>query len=155
MHTIILLSWSVHSSIHVHFYCYPFLEPDTDVCTQNPDICGLGTCSIIAGGTLYECDCQDGAMMTGSNTNGTLTCIGIINIIAICLPHAPPVVTTNFLFKKQILMSACKFLTSVDLEHAIIMMVEHFMSAAVKMEQLLREPIPIAPSHVLVGIYVL
>ena len=52
-------------------------------------------------------------------------------------------------------MSAHKFLASVDLEHAVIMMVEHFMSAPVKMEQLLLEPILIAPSHVLVGIVLL
>ena len=32
-------------------------------------------------------------------------------------------------------MNVHKILTSVDLEHAIIMMVEHFMNVPVKMEQ--------------------
>ena len=42
---------------------------------MNPTICGLGTCSVTSDG-LYQCSCQDGAMITGSNTDGSLTCIG-------------------------------------------------------------------------------
>ena len=30
---------------------------------------------------FYECVCQNGAMMSGSNTDGTLTCIGRMQYI--------------------------------------------------------------------------
>ena len=46
---------------------------------MNPTICGFGTCSVTGDG-LYQCSCQEGAMITGSNTDGSLTCIG--NVIA-------------------------------------------------------------------------
>ena len=54
-----------------HFF---FNFSDINECTQNPDICGLGTCSNNDDGTFYECNCQDGAMITGLNNN--LTCVG-------------------------------------------------------------------------------
>ena len=54
----------------------------------------------------------------------------------------------QFSFNNQISMSAHRLLASVDLEPAVIM--EHFMSVTVKMEQLSQESIPIPPSHVLV-----
>ena len=44
---------------------------------MNPTICGFGTCSVTSDG-LYQCSCQDGAMITGSNTDGSLTCIGVL-----------------------------------------------------------------------------
>ena len=53
-----------------------FFKPDINECAQNSDICGLGTCSNNDDGAFYECTCQDGAMITGTNTNGSLTCIG-------------------------------------------------------------------------------
>ena len=46
-------------------------------CTEVPGRCGLGTCSNNENGIFYECICQNGAMMSGSNTDGTLTCIGM------------------------------------------------------------------------------
>ena len=50
---------------------------------MNPTICGFGTCSVTSDG-LYQCSCQEGAMITGSNTDGSLTCIG--NVIDALLP---------------------------------------------------------------------
>ena len=47
-------------------------------CEEDLDICGLGTCSNSDDGTYYECECQDGAMITGSG--GNLTCIGKTNM---------------------------------------------------------------------------
>ena len=60
---------------------------------MNPTICGLGTCSVTSDG-LYQCTCQDGAMITGSNTDGSLICIGMYILIfefycwifTLCLP---------------------------------------------------------------------
>ena len=49
---------------------------DVNECALYPTICGLGTCSVTSDG-LYQCTCQDGAMITGSNTDGSLICIGI------------------------------------------------------------------------------
>ena len=49
---------------------------DIDECEENSDICGLGTCSNNDDGTFYECECQDGAMATGSG--GNLTCTGMV-----------------------------------------------------------------------------
>ena len=47
---------------------------DVNECEEDLDICGLGTCSNNDDGTFYECECQDGAMITGSG--GNLTCVG-------------------------------------------------------------------------------
>ena len=63
----------IHLHPH-HFY------PDINECTQNPEICGLGTCANNDDGTFYECICQDGAMTTGTNTNGSLTCVGRLSV---------------------------------------------------------------------------
>ena len=41
-----------------------------------PNICGLGTCTNNDDGTFYQCDCQDGAELSGMNSDNTLTCIG-------------------------------------------------------------------------------
>ena len=60
-----------------------FHSQDINECTMNPTICGFGTCSVTSDG-LYQCSCQDGAMITGSNTDGSLTCIG--NVIDALLP---------------------------------------------------------------------
>ena len=49
---------------------------DINEWTQNPNICGLGTCSNNGDGMFYECTCQDGAMATGTNSAGNLTCVG-------------------------------------------------------------------------------
>ena len=51
------------------------LQPDIDECTQNPGICGLGTCNNNNGG-FYDCDCPGGTMTTGSNSDNSLTCVG-------------------------------------------------------------------------------
>ena len=48
-------------------------------------------------------------------------------------------------------MNAYKLRTSVGLEHAVIMTMECFMNVHVKMEQQQQEPVPMAPSHVLVS----
>ena len=58
---------------------FPFLLllfQDINECTLNPDVCGLGTCSVIDD-AFYECTCQDGAMESGDSTNTTLTCVGM------------------------------------------------------------------------------
>ena len=55
---------------------YNYLFSDVNECTQNPNICGLGTCSNNGNGNFYECSCQGGAMLTGTNVDGSLTCIG-------------------------------------------------------------------------------
>ena len=55
------------------------------------------------------------------------------------------------LIYNQISMNACKLRTSVDLEHVVIMTMECSMNVPVKMEQRQQEPVPMAPSHVLVG----
>ena len=47
---------------------------DINECEEDLDICGLGTCSNNDDGAFYECECQDGAMITGSS--GNLTCVG-------------------------------------------------------------------------------
>ena len=47
---------------------------DMNECEEDLDICGLGTCSNNDDGMYYECDCQDGAMTTGSG--GNLRCVG-------------------------------------------------------------------------------
>ena len=49
---------------------------DINECLRNSTICGLGTCTNNDGGLFYECDCQDGAVTTGSNSDGSLTCVG-------------------------------------------------------------------------------
>ena len=49
---------------------------DIDECSETPGICGLGTCANNDDGTFYECNCQNGAMTTGQNSLGTLTCVG-------------------------------------------------------------------------------
>ena len=48
---------------------------DINECSEDPDVCGLGTCSN-EDGAFYECICQDGATATGSG--GSLTCTGRI-----------------------------------------------------------------------------
>ena len=50
---------------------------DIDECSENEDICGLGTCSNNDDGTFYECTCQDGAKLNGSNSDNSLTCVGM------------------------------------------------------------------------------
>ena len=52
------------------------IKLDINECTSMPNICGLGTCSNNINGAFYECSCQNGAMLTGLNSNGTLTCVG-------------------------------------------------------------------------------
>ena len=52
--------------------------PDINECMQTPGICGLGTCSNNDNGMFYECTCQNGTLITGTNTDGTLTCIGML-----------------------------------------------------------------------------
>ena len=49
------------------------LNVDINEC-ETSSICGLGTCSNNDDGTFYECECQDGAMTTGSG--GNITCVG-------------------------------------------------------------------------------
>ena len=44
-----------------------------------PDICGLGTCTNNDDGTFYQCDCPDGTMLTGTNSDGSLTCVGMLS----------------------------------------------------------------------------
>ena len=53
--------------------CLIFL--DVNECLQ-PNICGLGTCSNIGNGGFYDCNCPPGSQETGSNTDGSLTCVG-------------------------------------------------------------------------------
>ena len=54
-----------------------FIPKDFDECSVEPDVCGsLGTCTNNDGGLFYECDCRDGAVTTGSNSDGSLTCVG-------------------------------------------------------------------------------
>ena len=72
----------------------------------------------------YECECQDGAMTTGSG--GNVTCVGKVYrqhflLIILC-------------FLSKILMSVKRILISVVWEHVVIMMMEHSMSVNVKME---------------------
>ena len=55
--------------------CHSFYS-DIDECSETPGICGLGTCANNDDGTFYECNCQNGAMTTGQNSLGTLTCVG-------------------------------------------------------------------------------
>ena len=43
-----------------------------------PNICGLGACTNNDDGTFYQCDCQDGAVVTGMNSDNSLTCIGTL-----------------------------------------------------------------------------
>ena len=66
------------SSFQSHFSTTFLLNlfPDVNECTEVPGRCGLGTCSNNENGMFYECICQNGAMISGSNTDGTLTCIG-------------------------------------------------------------------------------
>ena len=68
-----------HAVVSILLACYSFVynivAPDINECTQTPGICGLGTCSN-NDGTFYECSCQNGAMISGSNSNGSLTCVG-------------------------------------------------------------------------------
>ena len=49
---------------------------DTDECTENEDICGLGTCTNNENAMFYECSCPSGSRLSGMNTDNTLTCIG-------------------------------------------------------------------------------
>ena len=50
---------------------------DINECSETPGICGqLGTCANNDDGTFYECNCQNGAITTGQNSLGTLTCVG-------------------------------------------------------------------------------
>ena len=65
-------SVATYTSLSVIF----FLSLDINECEEDLDICGLGTCSNNDDGTFYECECQDGAMTTGSG--GNLTCVGKI-----------------------------------------------------------------------------
>ena len=53
--------------------CLIFL--DVNECLQ-PNICGLGTCSNNENGGFYDCNCPPGSQETGSNTDGSLTCVG-------------------------------------------------------------------------------
>ena len=62
-----------------------------------------------------------------------------------------PFIVVPFLIYNQISMNACKIPTSVVLEHVVIMTMECSMNVPVKMEQYSQEPVPMAPSHVLVG----
>ena len=72
-----VLVGGVCSTVVLHVYSYLlFLLSDINECTSTPNICGLGTCSNIIGGGFYECTCQNGAMLTGTNSDGTLTCSG-------------------------------------------------------------------------------
>ena len=57
-------------------YKLTYLYEDIDECLQNSGICGLGTCTNNDDGTFYECECEDNAELTGSNMDGSLTCIG-------------------------------------------------------------------------------
>ena len=61
---------------------------DINECTTNPDICGLGDCGNNVDGTFYECDCQNGATITGTNSDGSLTCIGMYICISLLLVAA-------------------------------------------------------------------
>ena len=47
---------------------------DINECEEDLDICGLGICNNNDDGAFYECECQDGAITTGSSRN--VTCIG-------------------------------------------------------------------------------
>ena len=70
------------------FICHSALNlyspQDINECTEDMTICGFGTCSVTSDG-LYQCTCDDGAMATGSNTDRTLTCIGIVYITSLCI----------------------------------------------------------------------
>ena len=57
---------------NVKLICY--FCPDIDECSDDPDICGLGSCTNNDNGTFYQCVCQDGAETTGAGPN--LTCVG-------------------------------------------------------------------------------
>ena len=58
-------------------WCPPLpLSIDLDECNEMPGRCGLGTCRNNENAMFYDCICQDGAMMNGFSTAGTLTCIG-------------------------------------------------------------------------------
>ena len=60
----------------LHMFIPSLFSLDINECTQNLDICGLGTCSNNGDGMFYECTCQDGTMATGINSAGNLTCVG-------------------------------------------------------------------------------
>ena len=70
------------NSLAKKFYTSLFLNAsisislDIDECSETPGICGLGTCTNNDEGTFYECNCQNGAMTTGQNSLGSLTCVG-------------------------------------------------------------------------------
>lgn len=53
---------------------------DINECTETRGICQLGDCIDKEDGVFYECECNDGAMLTGSSIDGTLTCIGIVSM---------------------------------------------------------------------------
>ena len=63
----------VRSSSNTYF-SFTYIFKDINECEEDLDICGLGTCSNNDDGTFYECECQDGAMTTGSD--GNLMCVG-------------------------------------------------------------------------------
>ena len=54
----------------------PLPPSDIDECLQRSNICGLGQCTNNDNGTFYECDCPFGTVSFGTNSNGTLTCVG-------------------------------------------------------------------------------
>ena len=73
------MCWYVHPDavlIHNTLFTFFLIQPDFNECIQNPEICGFGTCNNNDNGTFYECTCEDGAMITGTNSDGTLTCVG-------------------------------------------------------------------------------
>ena len=61
------------------------LQSDTDECSENSAICGLGTCSNNENGNFYDCNCPPGSQETGSNTDGSLTCVGECIIPLLCV----------------------------------------------------------------------
>ena len=83
------MCWSVYTFIGYHINCF-FSYSDINECTENDDICGLGTCINIDENTLlYECDCSEGSRLSRMNTDGTLTCDGVCSILFVCsfYPH--------------------------------------------------------------------
>ena len=50
---------------------------DIDECALRPNVCGVGTCINNDDGRFYECVCPDGAVRTGSSSDGTLRCFGM------------------------------------------------------------------------------
>ena len=136
--------------LSIKFYSYhALLYPDINECSPDPNnICGLGTCNNIDDGNFYTCICQNGAMTTGTSFDGTLTCVGEY-IYTSTVNKGFTVIYTLSIFT-QISMSAHK-LASVDLEPAVIMIMEDSMNVTVQMEQWLQDSILMAVSHVLVS----